>query len=465
MNRLVELKCPNCSSAMQVKDNCIECPYCGTQYISFFSGSIESDVASIRLDSLLDEIEKNKKDFLIINGKITSGNVDDIISGAGLKVALEELKKGNYYNAEQYAKKSSGIEAVRVTFLAQYNCKNESFLQEKCIWGSLKSSAIPSSLVKSTAYGGFYSSLLDYCRQRETAAQESNKLIMDYISKYLFLDSQIKAISGKEIYEALRHRANELCKKYPVFPEPWLAQKIFDKSAISKMICAFQKNSLPYEILLNWSNNHFVNTRLNLADDKFVYKTLFTSNEVDDIKTEISRRYPKYNPKNCACSIAAKQSAFSGNKSFPSSNVKKIFDQFVVYPKRLNTIAEECYNGFFNIAKEFWEKNGSSGCDVAAGSKYVSNDSWKYHVYWFPTKYSNTERSWYVNYGLSHNKRLSVDDREALVELLYEMFASRDHNLLSYEITVEDYNVNLAPKSIIPKKRTVAQYIKITAYW
>ncbi len=461
------MKCSNCGSVMTIKDNCVECSYCGTQYISFYAGSIDSDVASIKLDELLKEIEKNKKDFLIVNGKISSGDINEIIANSGLKIALEELKKENYYSASQYAKKASGIEATRISFLAKYKCKNESYLQEKCIWDNLKSSDIPSDLINSEAYGTFYSSFKDYCEQRERAASDSNALIQDYVFKYLYLDKQIKAISGNDIYEVLRRRANEICKKYPIFPEPWIALKYFDKSAISKMICAFQNSSFNYGVLQNWSNNHFVSRYLNICDGRFVYKVLFSQDEVILLKNELARRYSNVNQKRVVCSLAQKQNCFTTMKLRKDSVVQRIEGCFLVYPQKLYNIAKEVVRNYFTVADEYWEKNGSNGCWTYAGIRHANDSLWQSHAYWFPTKHSKSknERLTFDNYGLSFSNMLPPGGQEAIIELLYEQMEYSDNNFTYYEIKIEDAKIDLNPSSIFSQKKSIAQLIRITASW
>ena len=293
--RYIDDTCKHCGGRLIAENDHIYCSYCGSELISFYMGGIAADIAELDLNSLAEEIEKNRKDFFIHNGAINYGSIDDTICRASLQHASEMLKRGDYLTAIQYSNKyTNTVEGMRIHFLAQNRCRSESYLQPKSLWKTFSSQAIPIELRGCEEYGGCYSLLYSYCEQREAAAKASQSLIFDYINRYLFQDTNIKRISGENIFMLLKRQANELCQKYPVFPEPWIALKLFDKSAVEKMFCAMQNVIIPYDVLSNWADNTLTNIKLSFHKNfsPHTYLLLFSQDEIQIINNEIKKRYP-----------------------------------------------------------------------------------------------------------------------------------------------------------------------------
>lgn len=447
---------------MGIKDNCLECPHCGTLFVSLYYGAIDSDVACVQLSDLLKELEKNKKGFNISGGTISSGSVDDIIASSSAKIAQDELKAENYDAAYKYASSMSGIEAVRIKFLAWNRCKNESYLSDRCVWGQLKSDSVPEELCNSEAYGDFYSSFVEYCKVREQAAYESNAIVLDYIQKYIFLDARIKAASGDAIYEALKNRTKDLCKRCSVFPEPWLAFKLFDNNAISKMVGVLQDTSVPYLTLLNWSNNHFIGTGINIEDDNYYYKLTFSPSEISVIKNAMSRLYPGFSYKGRAGFVES----YNKNVGERHTVAVQIDNSVLAYPRVLANRAKNAAANANRIVGKYKGNPANHSIWTYAGVKNTDSHLWRWDAYWVKTKHSVIKKDYasgITNFDYKGNNLIQDNEIDAFVELLYYSLVEIGYPWLTVAMEKDDYN--FAGRGRLPKYKTIAELFKITLWW
>ena len=300
MKTYLQTKCPNCGSQMDIKDNSIECPACGTRYVSLYTGGVDVDVASFELDKLSSVLEQCKKEVIILGNTFRPGNVDDLIDEAKLKLADEALKNGDCASALKYSD-GNGIEFVRIHYLAENKSTSESFLPHKCVWNILENKNIPAELCSHLRYRRFYSEFKKYCEYRDTAMKECASLNEEFKTKYLNLDKNIKDIAGPGIYEVLKTRAEQICKKYPTFPDAWLVLRNFDDKAVEKLFAVFRDEYFPFNELEYYRCCGKAIIGCEGNKEREIYETAtapvsssisFDENDLQLIDQELKKRYP-----------------------------------------------------------------------------------------------------------------------------------------------------------------------------
>ncbi len=126
---IVEMKCPNCGSSMQLKDGQFFCPSCRTMMLHIIDAKIDADVSVISPEEFQKKLEESKKSYIIkLESNVKVFDVDTEIINARIKNASVALENGEFGEIFGLLEGVSNkiLSAERLRFLAKCEVKSES---------------------------------------------------------------------------------------------------------------------------------------------------------------------------------------------------------------------------------------------------------------------------------------------------------------------------------------------------